>query len=291
MQLHRHKPPAGYRRLHAMLAATLGILILAGAARAQDYMPSQEYFREFAHELLTGINDSDFADIPAIGGYGKPRIAVVPFKAADDGVPRAVTAEFNTRLLAELTRQGNRTYRFVARDTLKAIISEIDSIGELEPGADDRVADLLRNARVDILVVGRLRKAGNAVVLSYQAVSTEDGTLFAATTPRRLLSAPNHSPAPAIAQNHLPPSRIAPPPAPPPPPFGHGPRFGRGRPMVAEIQRLLAAHGYHPGPADGFMRPRTRAALRKFQRAAGLPVNGRMTRHVARRLRFSQASR
>ncbi|MHA1108020.1 MAG: peptidoglycan-binding protein [Alphaproteobacteria bacterium] len=279
---------AGYCRLHAMFAAALGVLILSGAARAQDYMPSQGYFREFAHELLTGINDSDLADIPAIGGYGKPRIAVLPFEATD-GVPKVVTAEFNTRLLAELTRQGSRTYRFVARDTLKSIIREIDSIGELEPGADVRVADLLRNARVDILVVGRLRKVGNAVVLSYRAVSTEDGTLFAATEPRRLHGAPNRSPAPAIAQNHLPPSRIA---SKPPPPFrGDRPRFGRGRPMVAETQRLLYAHGYHPGAANGIMRPRTRMALRRFQRDVGLPVNGRMTRRVVRRLRFSQASR
>lgn len=279
----------GYRRLFSVVAVTLGIFVLSGAVRAQEYISSQDYFREFAHELLTGINDADLSDIPAIGGYGKPRIAVLPFVAEKDGPPKPVMAEFNARLLAELTRQGNRTYRFVARDTLKSIISEIDSIGELEPGADTRVADLLRNARVDILVVGRLRTTDDAVVLSYKAVSTEDGTLFAATMPRRMHRALRPGSAAPIAQNHLPPSRIHHPP--PPPPFGGPPPLGRGRPMVADTQRLLAEHGYDPGPADGVMRPRTRAALRAFQRAMGLPVNGRMTRRVVRRLRYSRAAR
>ena len=42
--------------------------------------------------------------------------------------------------MAELTRQGSGTYRFVARETLKSIIREIDTIAELDPGKDDRVA-------------------------------------------------------------------------------------------------------------------------------------------------------
>lgn len=273
--------PKIFSPLYAMIAATLGILAMAGAASAQDYDPSQDYFRAFAHELLAGINDADFANIPAVGGYGKPRIAVLPFVAEKDGPPKPVMAEFNARLLAELTRQGNRSFRFVARDTLKSIISEIDSLNELEPGAGRPVADLLRNARVDILIVGRLRMTGNAVVLSYKAVSTEDGTLFAATTPRRLRRAPeppNSGPDAAIARNHLPPPFLGPPPR------------RRGYPMVAETQRLLASHGYRPGPADGVMRPGTRAALRAFQRDAGLRVNGRMTRRVVRRLRYRRAA-
>ena len=261
-------------------AVVVGILVLAGPSRAQEYMPSQAHFRAFAHELLAGIGASDLADIPAIGGYGKPRIAVLPFTADDEAVPRSVSGEFNARLVAELTRQGNRNFRFVARDSLKAIIGEIDSIGELEPGADERVANLLRNARVDILVVGRLRKTDDGVVLSYKAVSTEDGTLFAATMPRRLPRA--RAAMVAMVRD----------PAPLPAPDFVGLSAGlQGRPRVAEAQRLLVALGYDPGPADGVMRPRTRAALSAFQRSAGLPVNGRMTRRVVKRLRYSHASR
>lgn len=261
-------------------AVLVGILVLAGPSLAQDYLPSQAHFRAFAQELLAGIGASDLADIPAIGGYGKPRIAVLPFAADDEAVPKSVSGEFNTRLVAALTRQGNRNFRFVARDSLKAIIGEIDSIAELEPGADDRVADLLRNARVDILILGRLRKTDDGVVLSYKAVSTEDGTLFAATMPRHL---------PRVRAAMV--ARVGDP-LPVPAPDLVAPSAGlRGRPRVAEAQRLLVALGYDPGPADGVMRPRTRTALSAFQRSAGLLVNGRMTRRVVKRLRTRHASR
>lgn len=39
---------------------------------------------------------------------------------------------------------------------------------------------------------------------------------------------------------------------------------------VARLQRALAALGHDPGPADGLFGPATTAALRAFQRAAGL---------------------
>ncbi len=269
-------------------AAIMGILVLAGPSRAQDYRPSAIHFQAFADELLAGIRASDVADIPAIGGYGKPRIAVLPFAEDEDAVSKRVAGEFNARLLAALTRQGNRDFRFVARDALKPLIRGIDAIGELEPGADDRVADLLRNARVDILVVGRLRKTGDGVVLSYKAVSTEDGTLFAATAPRRLprargvmvATAPRPAPAPAPVAAPIPVHTTG------------GLEAGmEGRPTVAEAQRLLIARGYDPGPVDGMVRPKMRDALRAFQRSAGLAVNGRMTREVVKRLGYRNALR
>ena len=47
--------------------------------------------------------------------------------------------------------------------------------------------------------------------------------------------------------------------------------------MVA-VQRALKDKGYRPGAADGVIGPRTRAALREFQKAAGLEVTGRLDR-------------
>lgn len=246
------------RRLTRMMA----LIAAAGLSRA-DAAPTsmaieQIPFRASAQQLLAGIDNADSADIPAIGGYGKPRLAVVPFRVEKAIVSASLAGEFNDRLLAELTRQGRHRYRFIARETLKSVIREIDSINELEAGRDRRVADLLRNAQVDILVIGSLRRDGARAILSYKAVSVEDGMVFAATEPRHI----------ALFTK---------------PPIAAPPR----RNPVFEIQRLLITAGFDPGPVNGIVRPATRRAIREFQRDRGLAVNGRLTRALARALRRS----
>lgn len=44
--------------------------------------------------------------------------------------------------------------------------------------------------------------------------------------------------------------------------------------LVIEVQDRLAALGYSPGPIDGYLAQRTRTALMRFQRDAGLPMTG-----------------
>lgn len=46
--------------------------------------------------------------------------------------------------------------------------------------------------------------------------------------------------------------------------------------VIARAQGQLLERGFDPGPVDGLMGPRTRSAIRKFQRDRGLPVNGRL---------------
>jgi peptidoglycan hydrolase-like protein with peptidoglycan-binding domain len=52
------------------------------------------------------------------------------------------------------------------------------------------------------------------------------------------------------------------------------------RPMrngrVSELQRLLKAAGFDPGPIDGYFGPVTERAVRAFQRAAGIVVDGKV---------------
>lgn len=43
---------------------------------------------------------------------------------------------------------------------------------------------------------------------------------------------------------------------------------------VKKIQTALAAQGYSPGPLDGIMGPKTKAAIQAFQRANGLTADG-----------------
>jgi peptidoglycan hydrolase-like protein with peptidoglycan-binding domain len=59
------------------------------------------------------------------------------------------------------------------------------------------------------------------------------------------------------------------------------------RPQVAGLQVALRSHGLYPGPIDGVYGPATARGLRRFQRKAGLAVDGKvgpLTRHALGRL-------
>jgi peptidoglycan hydrolase-like protein with peptidoglycan-binding domain len=58
----------------------------------------------------------------------------------------------------------------------------------------------------------------------------------------------------------------------------HSARGGRtmGQQEVKSAQEALKAKGYNAGASDGAMGPRTRAALRNFQKAEGLRATGRL---------------
>lgn len=50
------------------------------------------------------------------------------------------------------------------------------------------------------------------------------------------------------------------------------------------IQQRLAELGYKPGPADGIIGPRTRAAIRAFERDSGQPQTGEITPELIKAL-------
>ncbi len=60
------------------------------------------------------------------------------------------------------------------------------------------------------------------------------------------------------------------------------------RAYIRGIQQELAAHGYDPGPADGLIGPRTQRAIRKYQRDAGLGVDGVASKELLDHLKFAQ---
>lgn len=51
-------------------------------------------------------------------------------------------------------------------------------------------------------------------------------------------------------------------------------RIGSRGASVIELQRLLLAHGFNPGPIDGIFGNQTQAAVMAFQRSRGLVVDG-----------------
>lgn len=392
------------------MAAVMGAMLIAPHVEAVGPAHAESgAFRQLAADLMTGISDTEMSRIPARGGYGAPRIAVWPFENDDAPVPASLSGEYNDRLMAALSRQGRGRLQLVARGTLKTLIRDIEGTGEMDDTVDARVADLLKSASVDILVIGKMRRDGNAVMLSYKALNVENGAILAATAPRRLpLDADSGDPAGAVmsldqavrdAAARLAAARpdmrrlkvdiLKPAEGTKPTPFGaympdrvadrisdryagrfspsplqlttaadkaapgdyrlHGvywdlggsfevrltltgpegksaiwrdrirtrtiptallerpreprpfvrddaprrpmfhppgpPHPPRGRPRVAEAQRLLHRLGYDPGPNDGRLKPRTRRAIGDFQRDSGLVENGRMTREVVENLR------
>ena len=69
--------------------------------------------------------------------------------------------------------------------------------------------------------------------------------------------------------------------------LGRGAGFDRpqGSERVRALQRRLRAHGAAPGPIDGRFGPLTQAAVRRFQSARGLAVDGIIGRHTTAALR------
>ena len=55
--------------------------------------------------------------------------------------------------------------------------------------------------------------------------------------------------------------------------------------VVKEIQYQLSRHGYNAGPQDGVMGPKTREAIRKYQKQHGLPIDGRATPELIAHMR------
>lgn len=66
-----------------------------------------------------------------------------------------------------------------------------------------------------------------------------------------------------------------------------GAKAGGNRQQVKAAQEALKEKGFDPGPADGMMGPRTRAALREFQKKEGIQTTGRLDAETMSKLGVS----
>ncbi len=53
-----------------------------------------------------------------------------------------------------------------------------------------------------------------------------------------------------------------------------------GSQLTKSVQSGLAKLGYDPGPADGMLGPKTRAAIREYEQRNSLPVDGKATQDL-----------
>jgi len=67
-------------------------------------------------------------------------------------------------------------------------------------------------------------------------------------------------------------------------------RTAASREQVRAVQQALKDKGYDPGDIDGAMGPKTRAAIRDFQRKEGLNVTGRIDAATRERLGVAGAA-
>lgn len=61
--------------------------------------------------------------------------------------------------------------------------------------------------------------------------------------------------------------------------------YSQGSPLVEDVQVALGQAGYNPGPADGVIGPRTRAAISDYQRANGMMADGMPSSSLLEHLR------
>ncbi len=54
----------------------------------------------------------------------------------------------------------------------------------------------------------------------------------------------------------------------------------KSRPNVKQIQMALRNAGYNPGAVDGKMGKQTKSAIRAFQKANGIPTDGKVGKHT-----------
>ena len=57
---------------------------------------------------------------------------------------------------------------------------------------------------------------------------------------------------------------------------------------VSDLQLRLKTLGYDPGPADGQLGPKTRAAIRAYQRDTGLKADGMVTSSLLKRMQIER---
>jgi hypothetical protein len=184
---------------HALLALTLGVICLVRAvpATAQGATAEPGPFRVLAAQLVEGIEarGARLDEQTGVAEMGpRLRVALWPFATDEVPIPVSLANEYNDKLLAALIDLGGDKYEFVARGALKQLMSEVSELGYPTKDLAAPVSEIVTKARVDVLIVGKLRRSlEDQVILSYKAVAVEDGEILAGTDHQTLPLSPREA--------------------------------------------------------------------------------------------------
>ena len=161
------------------IALTFALLPSVPATAALDPQ-DEDSFRLLASELVV-----DLDRFAMERGEDSLAVAVWPHAVGEVPVPPRLANEINDRLLAALLSEGGHRHRLVARDALRAVVSDLEESSDLNRNLDPVLSALAESAKADILVVCKLRDLGDGQLrLSYRAVNIEDGSIVSATSHR-----------------------------------------------------------------------------------------------------------
>lgn len=160
-----------------VICAVVMALLTAAPVRAEDSSRLEAVFNVLAAELLAGIT----AQGKSIWSPGEEaRIAIWPFEEDQIPVPGRLAQSYNDSLLRALHEQASSRFLFLGREELRTVVKELSESG----GMSNPVDAVIRSARADVLILGRLDVIGDEVALRYKALSVArhtEGAILAVT--------------------------------------------------------------------------------------------------------------
>ena len=181
-------------RLWGAVALAVAGWVVAGSfpARTDERAASSieavgaEFFSALARELVEDVARDD------IQVFRDKKIAIEPFGAfAPLPMDLSAARSLNDRMLKALQETTNGPRRFYSINDLRDLADRIHrhDLGQRE--FEKELTSLLRRSRVDVVVIGTIRRPDDGFWISYRAVRREDSSRLGATRSHRLPVDPN----------------------------------------------------------------------------------------------------
>ena len=134
-------------------------------------------FETMANELIQGIEKKSTFKDRLIAHWGNTRVAIWPLhQDVTIPIPKKLTQSWDEQLLKSLLKHKKNKYKFYTRTDLNVLINEVKSM-DVRFLNKNPIAAVVDNAKVDILIVGKVLNEDGGVKLSYSALDMDGGIL------------------------------------------------------------------------------------------------------------------